>query len=169
MKLHFISTDVITEGIEDKIPFLTSALLGNSSKWTGKGKFTPDEVANFVLSLSEWDPTKGQAKFVPYIVKQLVNQYLKADPNNTEDLGRIAAVLSFFHTNSKSSQWKHPKDINQFQNWKHLEALITSGTTPTYKSKRQQKREITGIEKLDTVAVPNSHNTTYSPWLYDET
>ena len=154
--------DAILEGIEEKAPILATQLLSDRSRWSGKDKYTPEETTNFILSLRAWDPTRNQAKFVVYIVRQLANNYLTAEPNNIEDLDRIAKALTYFNTKSKSAQWPHPRDINQFTNWRKLEDISEKDDT-TYQSKRQQKREIvSGSESLGTVVVPNQYQTTYA-------
>lgn len=167
MKLSMIAEpSVLGEGIEAKADHLAQRLL--QSRWSGKDRHSPEAIRAFIISLSGWDPTGEQAKYVPYIVRQLANGSLTAEPGKQEDLDRIAAALKYFNTNYKSPQWTLPRDINQIRNWRELEDAANADTT-AYQSKREQKRKITtGAEEIGSITVPNQYKTTYAIYRVTE-
>jgi len=170
MRLSLIYTGIdIMEGIDEKAIPLAQQLLNRKSRWSGNGKIDEASTIAFIISLKDYDPTVEQGKYIPYIVRQLINGNLIAEPGRLDDLDRISKALYFFHTNNKSPKWQYPKDINQFSNWRKLEDIIEAQGDITYKSKREQKKEIiSGNINLGTIVVPNIHNSSYTLYKITE-
>lgn len=155
----------ILEDVENKIPMLVKALSSAKSKW--QSDISPEQLPEFILSLTRWDPTGNQGMYVPYIVKQLTVGNLRIYPDVDEDGPRIKEALTYFHKNKNKAGFKLPKDINQIPNWHTLESNIESGDI---QSKREKKKLVgsKGVEKVFEFTVPNNEKTTYTVFKFTE-
>lgn len=156
MKLSIL----LFEGIETKINLLIQRLTGPNSRWSGKAKYSNDEIKQFIEALIQWDPTGNKAKYLPYMIRQLSLNNLVAEPGRLDDLERFKNALSFFESNYRSQNWQYARDINQFANWRNLEDIALN-SSDDYTSKRQARRNIAGADVVGTVVVPNDYKTTF--------
>jgi hypothetical protein len=160
---------VLAEDAASKAALLGQRLLGRKSRWPAKEQITPDQVQQFVLSLTRWDPTGETGKYLPYIVQQLSRSNLRIAPGNDEDGPRMLSALEFFEKVRKTPQWTGPRDINQFRNWRALEGLAEKEDEGKFASKRQQRKEASkGAEKVFEIVLPNSYRTKYTIYKITE-
>jgi hypothetical protein len=165
---YFINKlNIILEQLDVKAAKQVDTLMGKKSRWVDKDKFADnrDDVAKYIESLVEFDPTDQQGQYLRYIVDQLKNATIVLP----EDGERLRRTLEFFHNNKNTQQWKSmnlPIDLweknSPIRDWRNLGKIFLELGEEEFTTKRQESRDMKkGAELVFEITLPNIYKTRY--------